>query len=105
MLTQEQISFFKTNGYLLVPGAMDAALCAEVRDAMWAAMPADVHVKRDDPATHAGPFAEAEASTDSVEYREGYRWLNRALGVSQAVIDLIYSPPMSCSAMAQIEGE
>ncbi len=104
-LTQEQISFFKTNGYLLVPGAMDVQLCAQVRDTMWAALPEDVHIKRDDPATHTGPFTAAETSTDSIQVREGFRWLNRALGVSQAVIDLVYSPSICAMAGQLIGGE
>ena len=57
-LSAEQIGFFKSNGYLLVPGAMDVDLCAQVRDDMWAALPKNVAIERDDPDTHAGPFAE-----------------------------------------------
>ena len=34
MLSSEQISFFKANGYLILPGVMDLELCARVRDAM-----------------------------------------------------------------------
>ena len=33
MLSSEQISFFKANGYLILPGVMDLELCARVRDA------------------------------------------------------------------------
>ena len=32
MLNKEQISFFKANGYLLLPSVMDLDLCAPVRD-------------------------------------------------------------------------
>jgi len=97
-LNPEQIAFFKTNGYLLVPGAMDTALCARVRDMMWAALPAGSNLNREDARTHVGPFAADERSTDSIHTREGYRWLNRALGVTQEVIDLIYSEGISAMA-------
>lgn len=102
-LNHEQISFFKRYGYLLVPGAMDQASCAKVRDEMWAALPADSSMHRDDPATHLGPFAEHETSVDSVHTRQGYRWLNRALGVSPAVIELIYSEQI-CAMAEQLLG-
>ena len=102
-LNHEQISFFKRFGYLLAPGAMDRDLCARVRDEMWAALPAGSHLRRDDQTTHAGPFPSEEESADSVHTRLGYRWLNRALGVSPAVIDLIYSESI-CAMAEQLLG-
>ncbi len=102
-LNAEQIAFFKANGYLLVPGAMDRELCAKVRDLMWAALPAASSLDREDTASHIGPFPEEERSTDSLHLRDGYRWLNRHLGVSQEVIDLIYSPSI-CAMAEQLLG-
>ena len=46
-------------------------------------------LRRDDPATHVGPFAERERDGDSMHVRDGYRWLNRRLGVSRDVIELM----------------
>lgn len=100
-LSAEQIGFFKANGYLLVPGAMDQALCATVRDMMWGALPSASSLKRDDPTTHVGPFAESQPDTRHV--REGYRWLNRELGVTQELIDLIYSTSI-CAMAEQLTG-
>jgi hypothetical protein len=102
-LNAEQIAFFRTNGYLLVPGAMDPDLCAEVRDLMWAALPPESAMVREDASTHVGPFPEAERSTDSTDVRDGYRWLNRVLGVSRPVIDLIYSDAI-CAMAEQLLG-
>ena len=48
LLTPEQIAFFKDNGYLLLSGAMDPDLCAKARDRLWAALPPDVAVRRDE---------------------------------------------------------
>ena len=45
-LSAEQIAFFKTNGYLLVPAAMDTDQCARVRDLMWQALPESVTIDR-----------------------------------------------------------
>lgn len=104
-LSNEQISFFRTNGYLLVSGAMDTELCARVRDLMWTALPADSSLERNDASTHVGPVPEAEASTDSLFFRDGYRWLNRQLGVAKEVIDLIYSDGICAMARQLVGGE
>jgi hypothetical protein len=104
-LNQEQIAFFKDNGYLLVAGAMQAALCAEVRDLMWSDLPDDAKLTRADAASHIGPFAEPDVDHDSLHYRDGYRWLNRVLGVNKSVIDLIYSEQICAMAAQLIGGE
>ena len=49
-LNSEQISFFRSNGYLIVPGALDEELCAHVRDMMWEALPEGSSLHREDPA-------------------------------------------------------
>ena len=103
MLNQEQIAFFKVNGYLLVPGAMAPELCAEVRDLMWQALPEHVQLQREDQATHEGPFADADTDDSSLHLRQGYRWLNRTLGVNKKVIDLVYSESI-CAMAAQLIG-
>jgi hypothetical protein len=102
-LNTEQIAFFRTNGYLLVPGAMDPELCARVQDLMWSALPESSTLKRDDPASHTGPFPESEREADSLHVRDGYRWLNRSLGVTREVIDLIYSESI-CAMAEQLLG-
>lgn len=104
-LTAEQIGFFKTNGYLIVPGAMDLELCSRVRDAMWAALPDDAHLRRDEPQTHTGPIPEADRAEDPLHFRDGYRWLNRSLGVSEDVIRLIYSEKICAMAEQLLGGE
>lgn len=104
-LSAEQIGFFKSNGYLLVPGAMDIELCARVRDEMWAALPDNAALKRNELETHVGPFAEADRETNPLQMRDGYRWLNRVLGVSPAVIELIYSASICAMAEQLLGGE
>ena len=99
----EQIGFFQSNGYLLVPGAMDVDLCAHARDMMWQALPTEASLKRNDAATHVGPFPETDRSVDSLHVRDGYRWLNRELGVARTVIDLVYSESI-CSMAEQLLG-
>ncbi|MDC3123677.1 hypothetical protein OBB00_03030, partial [Gammaproteobacteria bacterium] len=99
MLDTQQMRFFKTNGYLILRGAIDSTLCQRVRDFMWQALPADVSLRREDPSSFIGPFFEQDESSDERHLRSGYRWLNRYLGVNADVISLIYSE--SICAMAQ----
>ena len=82
MLDEEQIHFFKTQGYLIIPGAMDAALCRRVRDLMWQALPPNTRLQANDPASFVGPFSEQDQSSDERHMRADYRWLNRFLGVN-----------------------
>ena len=77
MLNAEQIRFFKTQGYLIVPGAMDTALCRRVRDLMWQALPPNTRLQPNDPASFVGPFSEQDESSDERHMRADYRWLNR----------------------------
>ena len=103
MLDAQQIRFFKTQGYLIVPGAMDSAQCQRVRDLMWQALPADAHLNRGDPDSFIGPFVEADESADERNLRAGYRWLNRYLGVNADVVSLIYSESI-CGMAQQLLG-
>ena len=105
MLNKEQISFFKANGYLLLPGVMDRDLCARVRQAMWQSLPANSGMCQDRRSTHVGPFSEALQSADSLHTRMGYRWLNRHLGVTEDVVNLIYSDVICVMAQQLLGGQ
>ncbi len=90
-LNREQISFFKENGYLLVPGVLDPVLCAEAQDELWGSLPPDTDIKRYDPATHVGPFSDKDTKADPVDFRVGYRWQLRKNGTEKGMLDLFYS--------------
>lgn len=104
-LNTEQIGFFRTNGYLLLPGVLDADLCARTREEMWAALPPGSGLDENDATTHVGPFSAEERSTDPLQVRDEYRWLNRTLGISQTVIDLIYAESVCAMADQLLGGE
>ena len=103
-LNPEEIAFFKDNGYLLLRGVLDLDLCAQARDQLWSALPDTCALKRDDPATHIGPFAEADTSLDAQHYRSGYRWQLREIGTEALMINLVYSESM-CTIAEQLLGE
>jgi len=103
-LSAEEIAFFKHNGYLIVQGGFDAQLCAEAVDRMWQELPADSDLRRDDPATHTGPFSERDQQLDSMHLRDGFRWQQRQLGSEQLLIDLVYNP-LLCAMAEQLLGK
>ena len=60
LLSTDQIEQFKRDGYLILPGALDPALCARIRDQMWETIA--IHMPRwhrDDPETWT-PATDAE---------------------------------------------
>ena len=60
LLTTDQISRFKRDGYLVLPGVLDPDLCRRARDQMWEVAGEHLpRMKRDDPATW-GPVTEEE---------------------------------------------
>ena len=102
-LSDDQIAFFKANGYLILKGMLDKDLCERARDRMWSALPEDVPIDRDDPATHTGPFAPEHESDDPLHIRKGYLWQYRACGTEPLLIDLVYNPRL-CAVAEQLLG-
>jgi len=102
-LSDEQIAFFRDNGYLLLKGLLDAHLCAEVRDRIWASLPADAKIQRDDQGSHVGPFHESDIQDDSLHLRKDYRWQVRDFGTEPLLLDLVYNQEL-CAIAEQLLG-
>lgn len=103
-LTGEEIAFFKDMGYLILRDVLDRDLCARARDRMWGALPEGTHLKRDDPATHVGPFTEDERSDNPLHIRQGNRWQLREAGTEEFLIDLMYNPDL-CNVAEELLGK
>ena len=103
-LTSEQIAFFKDNGYLLLPGALDVDLCTWARDRLWEALPTDCSLRRHEPQTHVGPFSTADINKDLEHRREGFKWQLRSIRTDPKFIQLIYSPKL-CAVAEQLLGK
>ena len=91
ILNQEQLSFFKVNGYLILPKILDSGLCERARDLLWSSLPKETNIKREDPSTHVGPFIDKDLEEDVTNLRQGYKWQLRSIGTDQLMIDLVYS--------------
>jgi hypothetical protein len=58
-LSPGELAFFKAYGYLRKPAALDPALCARARDAIWAALSVGNPLRRDDPRSWSAPVSRA----------------------------------------------
>ena len=74
-LTEEEIRFFKREGYLAKRGVMDPDLMAQARDYLWEGAPS--RMRRDDPETWVGPFRPDEEDEDPKNQRRGFTWKYR----------------------------
>ena len=102
-LTDEQLAFFKVNGFLLLRGALDLELCALACDRLWAALPAGCGIRREDPQTHIGPFSEQDTELAERHHRRGYRWQLREIATEPLLTDLVYSA-LLCTVAEQLLG-
>lgn len=90
-ISEEHLSFFKAQGYLILRQVLDPKLCAWARDRLWSTLPQSSRIKRDDRSTYTGPFDPSDVSKDVEELRSGYRWQLRNVGTEKNMIRLVYS--------------
>ncbi|MCH2663386.1 phytanoyl-CoA dioxygenase family protein [bacterium] len=86
-LTEDEIRFFKTNGYLIKRGVMDPELCARARERLWDDPPPSM--KKNDPDTWVGPIKEEEESSEGKNLKRGFGWRYRMLGKEQFMVDML----------------
>jgi hypothetical protein len=99
-LTQAEILFFKTHGYVIKRGILDPALMTQAREALWAGAPTEL--KRDDPSSWVGPFQ--EESDDPTSVRQGYTWKYRAPGSDDWMKQLLPQNPQVWAIAEQLLG-
>ena len=102
-LTADQIAFFKREGYLILRGVLPEAKCAALRDRVWAEC-APHAIRRDDPASHVGPWPAWAESESTLHYRKGFSWRIRTLGGDPDVLALTCSEPTLFAAAEQLIG-
>lgn len=103
-LSAEQLSFFKQQGYLILPQILDPDLCEHARDLLWESLPENADIIRHQPSTHGGPFSAKDHQDDPVNSRVGYRWQLRQHSTDTELLDLLYSETVMAVA-AQLLGE
>lgn len=84
-LTSAEVAFFKQNGFLFFPGALDPEKVRAARDCWWECVPKGLGVAKDDPASWIGGFtgADPDALARHAARTEEHD-LNAAAGVSES---------------------
>ena len=90
-LSEQELSFFKTWGYLIKRRAVDRDRCDVALDRMWVSAPSSV--KRDDPSTWRAVPRDDE-SDDPLRLVKGAKWQLRAASTEQALIDVVFKDPL-----------
>ena len=99
-LSQDEIDFFKQNGYLIQRAILDADLMARAREALWENPPPGI--TRDDPDSWVGPLEECD---DADSNRYGYSWKYRKPGREQWMVELLPKNPTVWAIAEQLLGE
>ncbi len=103
VLTEEDIRFFKREGYLIKRGVMDPELCARARERLWDEPPPSI--KKDDPQTWIGPIKIEEESDDPENLKKGFNWRYRRLGKEPWMADMLPRSEFMRSAAEQLLGK
>jgi hypothetical protein len=91
-LSEQEIAFFAENGYLIKRAVLDPDLMAQARDRLWADAPPEL--KRDDPATWVGAFAQTRGT-----------WKHREPGGEPWMVDLLARNPTIRGVAEQLLGQ
>ena len=102
-LTQKDIEFFKTEGYLVKRNVLDPELMERARARLWDGAPEGR--KREDPDTWIGPFTPEEENVDKSNNRRGFRWNFREPGGEDWMVQLLATDPNVWGMAEQLLGE
>ena len=92
-LTNDEIRFFKREGYLVKRGVLAPELMARARERKWAGAPA--RMKRDDPTTWCGPFPPDEEQGEASENcRIGFTWKYREPAREPWIVAMLATNPV-----------
>ena len=86
-LSQDEISFFKREGYLFKRSVLDPELMARARERKWKGAPD--RMKRDDPTTWFGPFRSEEEDEGPENRKTGYTWKYREPANEEWIIGML----------------
>lgn len=90
-LTNEELSFFKSQGYLIVKNALNTTVCGEIVNLLWDSLPPEIQMSREDPLSHVGPFSNLEKSENPEHLRTGFSWRLREVADYEVLHKLIFA--------------
>lgn len=102
-LSDEEMLFFKREGYLIKRGVLQPDLMARARDRLWDGAPPSL--KRDEPDTWVGAFLKEDENEDQGNRRGGFRWNFREPGGENWMVELLATDPNVWGMAEQFLGE
>ena len=99
-LSEQEVLFFKEEGYLIKRQIMDPKLMTRARERMWANAPA--HIRPDAPDTWIGPTEPYRDDHGNV--RGGYSWKFRQIGGEGWIIRMLATDPAIWQMVEQLLG-
>ena len=99
-LSNADLHFFKSEGYLIQRGIMDLGLMERARESLWAAAPPELD--RHDPDTWIGPLPE---NREPPNFMGEYTWKYRELGGDEWMLRLLATDPHIWAMTEQLLGE
>ena len=102
-LTEDDIRFFKREGYLIKRGVMDPVKCARARERLWDDPPPSM--RKDDPESWVGPIKPEEESDDRLNLKKGFGWRYRLLGQEPWMAEMLPRSDFVRSAAEQLLGK
>lgn len=101
-LSNEEMRFFRDNGFLIKRQILKPDLVERAQEAFWLNAPG--RLKRNEPTTWVGPFADEQRVDDGTDYRGGHRWNLRHVGDTPWMMDLIPRDPDIVAMAEQLLG-
>ena len=102
-LSEDDVRFFKREGYLIKRQVMDPDLTAQARKCLWDGAPP--RLREDHPDSWIGPFPKEEESRDGSNNRGGFSWKYRKPGDEEWMIKMLATDPTIWGWAEQLLGK
>ena len=102
-LSNDEIAFFKREGYLIKRNVLDPDLMEQARTRLWEGAPPTLD--RYNPESWVGPFKKEEECEDTKNRRSGFRWNFREPGGEDWMVQLLATDPNVWGMAEQFLGE
>ncbi len=101
-LTENELRFFRDNGFVIKRNVLDRNLVAKAVDVFWENAPPPM--QRDDSETWYGPFRKEHEINDGHSFRRGFRWNFRAIARERYMFNLVPHDPNIVGMASQLLG-
>ena len=102
LLAENELRFFRDNGFLIKRKVLDQDLIAKAVGVFWENAPP--YMRRDDPKTWYGPVQEEYEIDDGHSFRKGFRWNFRSIDTEPYMFKMVPNDPNIVGMASQLLG-